>query len=360
MKIVEQGIISSDPARGAYMPTVTPLLDGSWLACQHVGEGLGTPDNRIECLRSDDQGATWENEGCIHEAEEGWAYRGPHISKVPDGGLVMTATRFEANGVLFNTESEGLQRPEMLLFWSDDGGKTWSIPKVVSHSLPAEKYTVNGAGILLQLSPERWMYPLETWKPEGYEGPPDQKAGALFSSDGGQSWGEFTVVADDSSGERLWWDQMCTQLPDGKIYTMLWTHLYGTSLDLNNHWTASDDMGRTWSEPEVTNLRGQVCTPVALADGTVAAIYNHRHDPHGIRVAFSENMTHFDREIIIFDAGTEAALGEPENDNFLAEHMQIAFGKPGGVCLPDGDLLTYFWCTKEGITHTRWVRLTSD
>ena len=53
------------------------------------------------------------------------------------------------------------------------------------------------------------MYPLETWKPEGYEGPPDQKAAAVFSADQGQTWGEFTVIADDLTGALLWWDQMC-------------------------------------------------------------------------------------------------------------------------------------------------------
>ena len=42
---------------------------------------------------------------------------------------------------------------------------------------------------------------------------------------------------------------------------------------------------------------------------------------------------------------------------FLAEHMQIAFGKPGGTLLPDGDIMTYFWCTVAGVTHTRWVKL---
>ena len=73
--------------------------------------------------------------------------------------------------------------------------------------------------------------------------------------------------------------------------------------------------------------------------------------------SLSEDLKNYDREVTVFDAGAEAALGKPENDNFLAEHMQIAFGKPGGVCVPYGDLLTYFWCTRSGITHTRWVRL---
>ena len=65
----------------------------------------------------------------------------------------MNATRFETEGdTLFDAESEALQRPEMLLFWSGDQGKTWSAPQVVPVDLPPEKYTWNGAGSLLQLS----------------------------------------------------------------------------------------------------------------------------------------------------------------------------------------------------------------
>ena len=79
---------------------------------------------------------------------------------------MLNATRFENSGGT-------LQRAEMLLFWSDDLGKTWSVPQGVPVELPPEKYTWNGAGPLIETAPNRWMYPLETWKPEGYEGPPD-------------------------------------------------------------------------------------------------------------------------------------------------------------------------------------------
>jgi hypothetical protein len=361
LEIIDQGTLSREAGRGAYMPFITPLSDGTFIACQHVGQGLGSPDNHIEVLRSGD-GRTWVNEGPLNGEipDDGWVYRGPQISEVPDGRLVMTSTRFEAGeGTLFDPESEALQRPEMLLFWSEDRGHTWSDPQVVPVDLPPDKYTWNGAGTLLQLAPDRWMNPLETWKPEGYEGPPDQKAAAVFSADQGRTWGEFTVVADDPTGALLWWDQMCSVLPDGRIYTLLWTHCYGTSEDLNNHWVISEDQGRTWSQPQATNLRGQVCTPIPLPDGRVAAIYNFRHEPQGIHVALTEDLTNYDleREVVVFDAGAEATLGTPDSDNFLAEHMLIAFGKPGGVRLPDGDLLTYFWCTSGGITHTRWVRL---
>ena len=66
---------------------------------------------------------------------------------------------------------------------------------------------------------------------------------------------------------------MCTQLADGRIYNMLWVHRYGTSDDASNHYVLSVDEGQTWSLPVATNLRRQVCCPIALADGRVAAIY---------------------------------------------------------------------------------------
>ena len=363
LEIVDKGVISRQAGRGSFMPVITPLSDETYIACQHVGSSLGAGDCIIEVLRSEDEGKSWANEGSIHGGPpgDGWSYRGPKISEVPDGRLVMTATRFDARGQdeLFDADSEALQRAEMLLYWSSDRGRSWSEPQVVPVDLDLEKYTWNGAGALLQIAADRWMYPLETWKPEGYQGPPDQKAAAVFSADQGRTWGEFTVVADDPTGARLWWDQMCCLLPDGRIYTLIWTHKYGTSEDLNNHWVLSEDSGRTWSEPRATNLRGQVCTPIPLADGRVAAIYNYRHDPQGIRVAVTEDLSTFDpeTEVTVFDAGAEATLGDPESENFLAEHLLIGFGKPGGVLLPDGDLLTYFWCTVAGVTDTRWVRL---
>ena len=128
------------------------------------------------------------------------------------------------------------------------------------------------------------------------------------------------------------------------------------------HWVACEDEGRTWSLPKSTNLPGQVCCPIALPDGRMAAVYNHRHDPQGVRVAVSEDLTTFDRdnEVVVFDAGTEATFGETDHENFLAEHLLIAFGKPQGSLLDDGTLLTFFWCTSRGVTHTRWVRLSVD
>ena len=363
LQILEQDVISRDPSRSAFMPVITPLSSGQWLACQHVGTALASPDNDIEVLDSSDQGHSWNSHGTFRtETDVGFAYRGPEIAELPDGRLLMTACRFHNEGKnLFDFETEALERPDLLLYWSEDKGQTWSDAQLLTiDALPPEKYTANGAGRFLQLAENRWLYFIETWKPTGYDGPPDQKAAFVVSEDQGRTWGDLTVVADDTSGRLLYWDMMECVLPDGRIYAMFWTHLHGTKNDLNNHWSVSEDGGWTWSEPRPTNLRGQVCSPIALPDGRVAAIYNHRHDPHGIHVAVSEDLETFDldNQVVVFDAGAEAQLGDTKTDAFFEEHLLIGFGKPCGHFEPDtGTLLTYFWCTSGGITHTRWVRL---
>ena len=93
IEIVAAGIISRSAGRGAFMPVVTPLADGTLIAAQHVGESLGSSDNHIEVLRSADGGGTWINQGGIHPRNpprDGYTYRGPHIHTVPRQ-LVMTA-----------------------------------------------------------------------------------------------------------------------------------------------------------------------------------------------------------------------------------------------------------------------------
>jgi len=363
LEIVGEGVLSRDVGRGAYFPSVAILRDGTLLASQHVGSGLCSPDNMIEVLRSLDGGSSWVNEGSIHGGipDDGWSYRAPVITEVPDGSLIMAATRYRLdNEEIYNPASEGLKPAQMILYRSSDQGVSWLGPEVVPNPLPADRYVCSLSGRILLLSPQRWMYPFETWKPDGYEGPVDQKAGAIFSSDQGRTWGELAVVSDDPEEHYHYGDQMPSLLPDGRIYTLIWTRTWGTQedRDVRNRWVVSEDQGRTWSEPQPTNLRGQLCAPIPLSDGRVAAIYNYRHEPQGVHVVLTEDLATFDtaNEVVVFSAGRETMVGQAVDD-FIDKHQKIAFGRPWGRQLPDGALLVYFWCTLEEITHTRWVRL---
>ena len=63
LKIIDSGVISHQSERGAYMPVITPpLADGSFIACQHIGQGLGTPDNHINNMVNYDP--IYETGGC--------------------------------------------------------------------------------------------------------------------------------------------------------------------------------------------------------------------------------------------------------------------------------------------------------
>ena len=143
---------------------------------------------------------------------------------------------------------------------------------------------------------------------------------------------------------------------------MLWTIDTSANADLNNHWVMSKDGGRTWSKPEPTNLRGQVCAPITLPDGRIAAVYNYRHEPEGIHLVIGRDLSDFDteNEIAIFRAGQETTVGRPKDDHFLSKNEKIAFGRPNGVSLSDGTILTWFWSTIGGVTHTRWSRVSLD
>ena len=364
MRIVDEGTVAHRSERGSYMPGIEPLPDGSFIACQFTASHFTASDARIEILRSTDGLATWTNEGEIKgpgAAAEGWSYRGARMYCVPGGRLLLKTTRFDASKIsqTFDAASETLQQPENIILWSDDTGRTWSAPQLVDAGLDPARYTANGSGDLLQIAPDRWMYPLETWKPVGYDGPPDQKALAMFSSDQGATWGDLTVVADDTGGTVNWWDHVGTVLPDGRIYETVWAHVYREVRDLPNHWLISEDQGRTWSTPRPTNLMGQMCAPVALADGRVAAVYAYRREPQGIRVAITKDLEHYSDETVVFDAGAEAILGSPDNTS-LALNMAQGFGRPGGRLLPDGDLLVFYWGTRGGVSHTRWARLSVE
>ncbi len=363
LSIADEGIISKRDDLSGFFPGITVLDEHELIASQHVGSSCSHPDNDLEILRSHDGGKTWDSEGLIHggKQHEGWAYRAPQITRLGSGQLVMVAERCRDEGFgSFDLDSGTLQDSELILYQSRDKGLTWSGPDRIDFELPVKGCAAVPCAKLIEINPDRWMVSLETYKAAGFEGGVYQRAAMIFSDDGGKSWKDFTTVATDPNHKRYYWDQMCARLPDGRILTYLWTHIVGENKWLNNHWTLSEDDGLTWSPPVETNVHGQVCYPIPLQDGSVAAIYNQRTHPHGIRVALARNdFSDFDieNEVEVFSALEDMPEGEV-SENFLEEHCRINFGRPAGFQLPDGDLMTYFWCTTDDITHTRWVKLT--
>ncbi len=362
LEIIDSGTIDHQPGRGAFFPVVGELGDGSLVCAQFVGDSLGGDEARMELLCSQD-GASWTNTGLIEGGgltqEEGYAYRSPQVFEGDDGSWVLRYNRFRFVSDIMFEDGGGEQPCDMLIARSTDRGETWSEPEIVPVDLPPERYAWHGIGLVLRFPSGRWLYPFETGKPIGAEEFPTLIAGASASADRGKTWNETTRVASDPHGQTFYYDQASCILSDDRAYTTLWTYAPETNEHLNNTFVISEDEGRTWSEPQETNLRGQCCVPMPLPDGRVAAIYNYRHEPQGVHVALSEDLINFDtdNEVVIFDAGDAATIKEARSDAALDMNMVIGFGRPFGMTLSNGDLYTAFWCTREGVTHTRWARL---
>jgi predicted neuraminidase len=235
------------------IPCVALIPGGKLIATWTV---WGSPSKaKIVYSLSSDSGHNWTQPVTLID-NPGKADGDPSI--VIDGeGIIVLSTTQPDPGKISRTE-----------FWmtrSDDDGKTWSKPVLAPHShVYAEgKYSV---GYRLKdgrlAIPYAWDIFCEKGLTPATEGEMDNRAGLLFSSDGGKNW----VAEGDMHAEPIRLtphavngvdEPTVAVFDDGKIFALLRTgsdHLYQS-------W--STDNGATWSTPIPSPLQGHNA-PAAL------------------------------------------------------------------------------------------------
>ncbi len=355
--IIDEGALSHQPGKGCFIPHIAALSHGGFVGANQVGTDIASRDHYLELYRSSD-GVHWETLANfpLSEVQERWGYHSLQVYELGHRWMAR-ATRYN-HQAYSDYHAEGGSSGPVFLF-SEDQGKHWSEPRYVPAPLDPGEYTHHSMGNVIFFDDQHWFFPVQLNNPKGHEGPNHHGAARLITRDGGERWEDFGIVAQDPDGIIEYHDQFGVQLPDGKLYTMLWTIDTGANRDMTNHYVLSEDQGQTWTPPRATNIPGQVCAPILLKDGRIAAIYNDRREPQGIRLAVSDDGEHFDVEhaLTVHDAGNEATIGEADDDHFLSLNEKIAFGRPNGTVLGDGTVLVFFWCTIEGVTHTRWTKI---
>ena len=78
--IIDEGILSHRKERAAFIPTITALSDGSFIAGQQVGTELSSRDHSIELLHSSD-GRKWQSNGFL-EVDQSDAFLSYHSVQV--------------------------------------------------------------------------------------------------------------------------------------------------------------------------------------------------------------------------------------------------------------------------------------
>lgn len=97
--VVDQGILPHRRGRGAFIPFITPLSDGSFIAAQQVGPELGSRDHVIELLRSRD-GREWDSDGFLEvdENDASVGYQSIQVYEISPSLRMMRASRFLRTG----------------------------------------------------------------------------------------------------------------------------------------------------------------------------------------------------------------------------------------------------------------------
>lgn len=184
------------PVTAPHGPTV--MNDGSLLYFGRADE----PEAAIEAWRSVDDGFSWSKLGTVPVPED-WTmqnFHEPHALQLPNGRIV-GIIRFERP---IPGQCDFLS---MFITFSDDGGKTWSMPKDMGCDGAPPHLMLHSSGALICSYGRR----VETY-------PQDLSERALVSWDGGITWTEDLTLLGDGPDWDLGYPST-VELSDGSLLT---------------------------------------------------------------------------------------------------------------------------------------------
>jgi len=370
LKIISEGILYRNPRPGykaecAYLPNVVPLSDDEALCFYRIGSAFYSSDGRVAQLRSMDGGKTWATEDMVWDPRNDtipYSYGAPHATRMRDGSLALIMHRRDDTDPdlpQFNPETGGVRQMDIVLLRSDDDGHTWSEPAKLN--LPAVNGTIDTPSQIIELNDGRWFLACEVWKSWDDTSPLHIKGFALFSDDKGRTWKDRVDFPSASDTEKMYSHSRYAQMLDGRIAVLQWTQKIGTGEDFDLHFTISDETGTKWSLPQPTGIMGQTSWLADLGDDILVATYTRREGMQpGIMVVLSEDggkTWNLDNQVMVWDAVGQEFLGVAHKPTYPASHDNIAFGKPNTARLPNGEIISSWWCTQACVTHARFARL---
>jgi len=372
MKIIDQGVVfdaAGAPAEQRFCSFSHPLVlsDGHILVTFRAGRSKDAHDENILICQSTDAGRRWETifhglDRFIDGVAGGW--RAGYLTELGPGRLLGFFNWFDRSDPgrpLANPATEGVLPAHLMVFESDDGGRSWVRPREVD---PRPYEGVAICGPALKLAGGALALPYEAWK--AYDDPNPGRHHALLhiSSDGAHRFEPAVVVAHDPDDRILYWDERFTVDPrTGQPIAMFWTHDLAARRDIDAHiaWGSSD--GKTWTQPADAGFLGQHPYPLALPDGRVLCLYEHRHDPAGVRAVLSYDFGHtwdVQHELVVYEseAGRESGIGRPRPFmDYWGDMLRWTFGHPVPARLSNGDVFVAFYGGTAEAMSMRWARL---
>ena len=248
---------------------------------------------------------------------------------------------------------------------SSDHGRTWSSPPGEIHvAAPPDTFQVLGSCVY-ELGDGSYVLLFEPFFRTSLAKMPHEVS-LVCSTDRGATWPQKRIIARDQAARLAYFDPRLAQLRDGSWICVYWTHdkIKDESLQTTIAWSPD---GYQWSVPQSTPLWGFLTVPIPLSDGRLLAVYNHRREPQGIRLAVSDDAGrswNMSDEHVLWDQRARAVTGERVSDSIgrlwagssMTEMFTWTFGVPHGVELGDSTVLITFYATQgDDRIHQRYA-----
>jgi len=354
--IVFEGIENTNRAV-CNIPSVSALSNGAVMVAHRIGKSKLAADSQVQFLISADKCQTWSDPvtpfntmfgntpGAIYAAYPEETQPGRILS-----ALLWTDREKFGKSAHFNAETQGIVPVRTLLSESTDFGLNWSAPweldpEPFNCPLPVS----NG---IRCLSDGTLAGLFERYKDYDDPEPWNQAVVMKFSGDGGKTWPEHVITAEDTQ-RRIWYnDPRGTVLKDGTLLNVYFTFDSGTSEFRNVHYNISDDRW-TWTEPADTGVPGQPSQPVELPDGRVVLVTVDRHGTGTISAYIScDRCRSFDtgNRLLIYHHSKKSA-----KDNDFADWVNYDYGRPQATLVDDGMVMVVYYVGTQRRTSIHWA-----
>ncbi len=191
-----------------HAPVSTPhgpirLRDGSLLYLGKDSREMSSGE--ILAASSRDGGRSWETLGCVplYPGTKAASYHEPHMAELPDGKLI-GLIRLENNGPEADVTRLGLVNFSLMQTESQDGGRTWSVPRPLGFHGSPPHLLLHSSGLLICT----YGYRL-----------PGYGQRLMFSRDGGRTWDWDWILREDGPDWDLGYPST-VELEDGSLFSV--------------------------------------------------------------------------------------------------------------------------------------------
>ncbi|MBQ4630272.1 MAG: exo-alpha-sialidase [Clostridia bacterium] len=356
MKTISSTIIYENPlpqlrARHAFFPCSAELADGTLASVFAIGEAFESVDSKSCISFSKDGGKTWSEPQVMFDKS---GYNCPitdycKIATLPNGNLLAFGygyIRENEDLPIGNPETGGLLDDFVFYSISKDGGNTWSELTEVDCAWGRH---VEASAPITVLADGTWITPITGFPKWNGEMTGKMCGRALVSKDNGKTWNDDAVCMDFDPNPVTCYEQRMCQLESGTIVCIGWNENTATGERLPNHFTYSEDGGKTWSEPKSTGIMGQASSVCAIGGEKLLALHALRRDTdepgiYGFVVDFSDKEWKTEEKKLLWQPSTPLI----KNAKMAEIFSFLKFGQPGAIRLSDGNLLMTHWCAEDG------------